>query len=970
MPLLDMPATEDIDIIAAARLEAGRLSDSGRAQASAVSPEIPGYDLIGEIGRGGQGVVYEAIQRATGRRVAVKVMRDAPAAGSERRHRFEREVRLLARLNHPALVAVHDSGERNGCFYSVMEFVEGTPIDEFVHGGSLPRRETLELFARVCDAVHAAHQRGVIHRDLKPANILVDEAGGPHVLDFGLAKLTPESAGDTGATAVTDDGRVLGTMAWASPEQVAGRTDDIDVRTDVYSLGVILYELLTGKLPYEAAASIREALELIAEQPPTPPSRLDRSLRGDLETIALKCLAKERERRYGTVAEVAADVRRHLAGEAVEARRDSGLYVMRKTMRRYRVPISIGVASMLGGFGFGAVMAGMYQQEAKERQEAVQQVHELREELQQLKAKLVKPDSWVTTFHSAEKLRELDPDEGLELIRTAWAEAADDASARRQMLKATNVADHPRFVQIMDLGMRDPSPEVQQSAINFLSWNVLKDFALDFGEYEAWFEKSKDFTLSEVRMHAAAELVEQLRSAAPGGRAALFDDGRAGAMLVHAPEVAAVAGELGMHLLLIDVLDSANDEAIGKIGKALSLMDLDEEFVRQRVVPLLEDENEEVTRAAVDILERRKATYAVEPLMAVLRDRFASADSDRRADLWMVAGALGQLGDPRVIPEMIAMIDADDTYDSVYGIGYFGLYWLTGVEYDQSHDGLWWREWWEKNRERFAEAKHLDVPALDFEQPTPRPVTADDKAPAEQGGETIEQSLLAGGDPMKRYFLYGPKATPPEDPRPLLLIMPGGDGSAEFKPFITNIWRQTAPEDMLVAQLVAPRWGPEQFDNVVWPIAGLPWAEAAFTTEELVSSVVEDIDARYDVDRSRVWILAWSSGGPAAYAALLDGPATGAIVAMSVFKPDQLGDLSRAAGKSVYILHSPQDFIPMPFPESARDVLAANGARTRLQTYEGGHGWHGDVFAMIRHGLAWLEDQAPHGAGANAPSGE
>jgi poly(3-hydroxybutyrate) depolymerase len=223
-----------------------------------------------------------------------------------------------------------------------------------------------------------------------------------------------------------------------------------------------------------------------------------------------------------------------------------------------------------------------------------------------------------------------------------------------------------------------------------------------------------------------------------------------------------------------------------------------------------------------------------------------------------------------------------------------------------------------------------------------------------------EQSLLAGGDLNKRYFLNGPKDDAADAARPLLLVMPGGDGSADFKPFVTNIWRETADADMLVAQLVAPRWSPEQFEQVVWPTNGLAWEGAAFTTEEFVAAVVDDIDARYDVDRSRVWILAWSSGGPAAYASLLSGPATGAFVAMSVFKPDQLGDLSRAAGKSVYILHSPEDFIAMSFPQSARDTLGANGATTKLQTYKGGHGWHGDVFGMIRDGLAWLEDQVPN----------
>jgi predicted esterase len=252
---------------------------------------------------------------------------------------------------------------------------------------------------------------------------------------------------------------------------------------------------------------------------------------------------------------------------------------------------------------------------------------------------------------------------------------------------------------------------------------------------------------------------------------------------------------------------------------------------------------------------------------------------------------------------------------------------------------------------------------------------------AEGAGDAIsepapEQSLLAGGDPRKRYFLYGPRTglrTGPADagaadrpargPHPLLLVLPGGDGSADFRPFVTNIWREAAPDDMLVAQLVAPRWSAGQFDAVVWPTEGLGWDAARFTTEAFVEAVVDDVAARYDVDRERVWLLAWSSGGPAAYASLVRGPATGAFVAMSVFRPEHVGDLAGAAGTRVHILHSPGDFIAMNFPERARDMLAAAGATTRLETYSGGHGWHGDVFGMIRRGLRWLgEDEEPPGA--------
>jgi poly(3-hydroxybutyrate) depolymerase len=610
----------------------------------------------------------------------------------------------------------------------------------------------------------------------------------------------------------------------------------------------------------------------------------------------------------------------------------------------------------------------MYQQEARQHQEAAQQVEQLRDELEQLKAQLARPESWRTTMSSAVKLNELEPEEGLNLIQMAWAEASGDSYARQQMLKAAFVARHPLLVRVMDLGMRDPSPEVQEWAITYLRQTALRDFALSFREYEAWYAKSKDLTLEEIVRRGVEEMAETLQATHAGERAKLFvRDGR-GAMLASSPAAAAIAAEYDIHELIIPALEpSAGRDVIRTISDTLAEMSLGEPFVRARILPLLDSENHDIANAAIEIVASQKAAYAVDTLVELLTERYYSTDQAAIA-LHDVADALGEIGDPRVIPIMIALIDGDDTYRTIYGIGYAGLADLTGVRYDESHDGEWWRQWWEDNRARYPGLDDAEIPELKPKQGaesnpqrsakprTDRRVAPVDQQPLEP--ETPEQSLLAGGTPEMRYFLYGPKSHQIDGAHPLLLVLPGGDGSANFKPFVSNIWRQTSPPDMLVAQLVAPRWSPDQFDSVVWPTIGTAWEDAEFTTEQFIETVVDDIDARYDVDRSRVWILAWSSGGPAAYASLMDGPATGAFIAMSVFKGDQLGDLSRVAGKDVYILHSPTDFIPMQFPEAARDKLGENGATTKLQTYSGGHGWHGDVFGMIREGLVWLQQHA------------
>lgn len=317
---------------------------------SALHPAAPlpdsftGYELLREIHRGGQGVVYQAIQKSTKRKVAIKVMKEGPFASTADRARFEREAQVLAQLQHPNIVAIHDTGVAAGHHYLVMDYISGQPLDVHMASGQRSVEETLRLFGAICDAVNAAHLRGIIHRDLKPGNIRMDGNGKPHILDFGLAKL-PEGASDASMMTVT--GAFVGSAPWASPEQAAGVLSNIDTRTDVYSLGVILYQMLTAKLPYNATGSMREVLDRIQTAAPRHPSTIRRDLNDEVDTIVLKCLAKERERRYQTAGELARDVRHYLAGDPIEAKRDSVGYVLRKHLRRFKLPVTIAAAFVL-----------------------------------------------------------------------------------------------------------------------------------------------------------------------------------------------------------------------------------------------------------------------------------------------------------------------------------------------------------------------------------------------------------------------------------------------------------------------------------------------------------------------------------------------------------------------------------------------------------------------------------------------
>jgi aminoglycoside phosphotransferase (APT) family kinase protein len=321
-----------------------------------IGPFVP-TRLIGE---GGQAVVYEARQESPSRRVALKVMR-APVSlsGSDQRY-FQREIEALGRLSHPGIAAIHQAGATDdGRGYFAMELIDGLPLNRHAARQALSLDGCLRLFLAVCEPVSHAHQRGLIHRDLKPSNILVDSAGRPRVLDFGLARPADP---DTTLTFTQDPGsRVLGTLPYMSPEQAAG-VDDVDVRSDVYALGVILYELLTRELPHRASGSApHEALRALREDPPVRPSVHNRKLRGDVETIILTAIEKSPARRYQSVAALADDVQRCLRGEAILARPPSAAYQVRKLIARHKVPFAVAsfLAVLISTFALVATLQAL-----------------------------------------------------------------------------------------------------------------------------------------------------------------------------------------------------------------------------------------------------------------------------------------------------------------------------------------------------------------------------------------------------------------------------------------------------------------------------------------------------------------------------------------------------------------------------------------------------------------------------------
>ena len=315
-------------------------------------PRIRGYEIRGDLGEAGQGRVWRAMQPSTHREVALKVPRVDLLRSRKALARFEREIELAARLNHPNIARIYDSGTHQGLYYYAMELIDGTLLDQYVRQHQLSAKETMALMRTVCEAMQHAHQNGVIHRDLKPSNILVTEDGQPHVVDFGLA--IPWGEENTFRT-VSTDGEITGTPAYMSPEQAAGQHEQMDTRTDVYSLGVVLYELLTGGFPYDVDTSMAETLQNIQETDPIRPSKLVRPLDRDIDTMVLKALAKEPDRRYQSVTELRHDIEAWLAGQPILARSDSSLYLLRKVIARHRYTSAVVGLLVLIVIAFGYV---------------------------------------------------------------------------------------------------------------------------------------------------------------------------------------------------------------------------------------------------------------------------------------------------------------------------------------------------------------------------------------------------------------------------------------------------------------------------------------------------------------------------------------------------------------------------------------------------------------------------------------
>ncbi len=867
-----------------------------------IADSFPQLEVLEFIGQGGMGAVYKARQKQLDRIVALKILPPDIGDDTAFAERFAREAKAMAKLSHPGIVTIHDFGQtEGGLFYFVMEFVDGINLGELTRRQQVSPREALRIVPQICDALQYAHDQGIVHRDIKPENILLDRQGNVKVADFGLAKLmggveevTGEQGAASGPSILSSADKVIGTPQYMAPEQIEHPLE-VDHRADVYSLGVVFYQLLTGDLPH---------------RPIEPPSR---RVRVDvrLDDVVLRALEEEPDRRYQHVSVLKTRV------ETIVA-----------------TPTTEGGQGAAGGWSKG-LLTGLGRVPWQIWIVAVLLVANARRV-----APFVPDDSMATIWFATSCLFVVGLAAGwrwafvlflLEFTVLSFGYGmADPFAALPTLAMVVLTASAWRFYFAKtqrgggDLTKSQVQRPVLIGVVVFVLWQAVVPYQRMMNLTNARpTQREEEGTSDSDLAQSGQETRPTLSSVAPVAQLKLdnpsMEEGEA------EPDAWKKGAAIpGVEYIWVQPVGYSTESSLclhKTADRYLPIAQWSQAALREGDSPSLEVsvqvKAEEVTKAIVDVIFLDNESNTIS-------HQWASYIGSRGPYELHVSHDWKDYSGQVAIPNGCAHIKIAL---QIYGPG---------------------KVWFDNVRAVYLSGRVSDDS-----------ITSIAPDPAADVADILSLDLNADGNDRMRYFMIGPKADgdPPENGYKLVVALPGGDGGADFNPFVRRILKHALSEEYVIAQPLAAVWQPTQ--QIVWPTRSFTTKGQEFATEDFVEAIVADVKNRHKIDARHIFSLSWSSGGPAGYAISLaeNTPITGSYVAMSVFKPELLPLLENAKGHAYFVDHSPEDQVcPFFMAEKAEKDLREQGATVRLNTYRGGHGWQGDVYGRIRDGIDWLED--------------
>ncbi|MEO1524945.1 MAG: protein kinase [Planctomycetota bacterium] len=687
---------------------------------------IGNMEVLGVIGHGGAGIVYKAHDAALGRNVAIKLLNPTHADQESARTRFAREARAMAAITHEHIVPVYAVDEHHGVPYFVMEYVPGGTLALRLESGPLDVIETVRVGLQIARGLAAAHRLGVVHRDVKPSNILL--APGVErvrVADFGLARAFNDQT-------QTASGTLVGTPQFMSPEQVRGEA--VDGRSDLFSLGSVLFNCVTGRLPFEAS-SIYAAMQKISGESAPSARDLNPDVPQWLDALIRQLHGRDPSHRIGSSEALEDILEQELSylqqpEETRELPRRTWITEPPRGRRRFVKWIA---GSMLAAAVAFAWMNPLSPTEAKPQQDDVVLAaptppQSIEPELQKYVDQLAQANGprahTVVAFQVCPEILRLPAEDSLVVAQAAWPKMIN-YGARRGVLKAYHFGRHPNALTVMHLGMTDRHPEVRETAAFYLRMFTMRSFEGDNAGYKTWFEANEKRPLEEVFLKGFDRLAGQLERVDLEVGLKVLDENNidlgGGGRKSSRPELAEAVAKSKIRDVILGWCRTpvSDTRQAFNLGKYLKQLPLTESEIEEVVRPILKSNAPiGLKMGAAGVLARKHPDEARQIMEQWIADFVPNRkDRLRQIDTEIIARQLAEIGDPRSIPRLIAILDSDNSNEvaavtnTALTRGEIGK--ITGVESKFYHDGPWWRNWWKENRDRLPDSiRTMEIPEL------------------------------------------------------------------------------------------------------------------------------------------------------------------------------------------------------------------------------------------------------------------